>query len=94
MEEQLLALVGGTMESPVEAVSVDEFFVDLTTSQDWHGDDEKTTVERYRRLLGVIQNQLLGATVFRVGEVKVAIYIVGRTEDGSWAGVKTTAVET
>jgi hypothetical protein len=93
-EERLLELAGETKDIPVKSVPLDEFFADLTKEQDWHGVEEKTAVERYRTLLSVMQNQVSDAKVFRVGEVEVSIYVVGRTEDGGWVGVKTTAVET
>ena len=32
--------------------------------------------------------------VFKVGEVNVDVYIVGKTGSGKWAGVRTAAVET
>ncbi len=38
--------------------------------------------------------KLSGVTVFKVGEVNVAVYVVGRAADGQYAGVKTQVVET
>src|SRR5262249_34572048 len=38
--------------------------------------------------------QQKGVTAFKVGEVNVAVYVVGRTADGQYAGIKTEAVET
>ena len=38
--------------------------------------------------------KLKGVTVFKVGEVTIDVYIVGRTADGQYAGVKTQVVET
>jgi len=32
--------------------------------------------------------------VFRIGEVKVDVYLVGKSAGGDWAGLKTTSVET
>jgi len=32
--------------------------------------------------------------VFRVGKVKVDVFVVGKTADGDWAGLRTTSVET
>jgi hypothetical protein len=37
---------------------------------------------------------LKGTTVFKVGEVNVAVYVVGKAADGSFLGVKTEVVET
>jgi hypothetical protein len=72
---------------------VDEFFAPLVADKDWYGDEEKATAAKYRELLKVVK-QLSGAKVFRVGERKVTIYVVGSDPAGGWAGLKTTAVET
>lgn len=45
-------------------------------------------------LFAVFAHHLSGVTVFKVGEVNIDVYIVGRTTDGQYAGVKTHAVET
>lgn len=38
--------------------------------------------------------KLSGVTVFRIGEITIDVYIVGRAADGQYAGVKTKVVET
>ena len=45
-------------------------------------------------LFGVLGHHLSGTTVFKVGEVTIDVYVVGRTADGQYAGVKTEVVET
>ena len=50
--------------------------------------------ERYRQLRAVLCERLSPLEVFRVGAVKVDIYLVGRTGDGAWVGLHTTSVET
>jgi hypothetical protein len=90
----LASLVGASSDAPIEEVAVAEFFGDLTQDQDWHDADDKKTVERYRNLLAVLNKSLAKPKVFKIGEATVDIYIVGRTPDGDWAGIKTTAVET
>jgi len=43
----------------------------------------------------VLKEQLSGVQVYKVGdEAEKQVYIVGRTKEGRWAGVKTTVVET
>ena len=81
-------------KTPVEEVSLGDFFQGLTAVVDWHGEEEKAAVEQYRRLLEVIRQNLSDAKVFKVGERKVSLFIVGKTDEGDWAGLKTTAVET
>ena len=45
-------------------------------------------------LFGLLGHHLSGTTVFKVGEVTIDVYVVGRTPDGQYAGVKTEVVET
>ena len=90
----LLSLIGNSSGLRVEDVGLEEFFHDLTQDQEWHDADGKKTVEKFRSLLTVLKEYLTDLKVFKVGEVEIDIYIVGRTADGDWAGVMTTAVET
>jgi hypothetical protein len=49
----------------------------------------------FDQLAKVLKEQLSGLKVYRVGdEVEREVYIVGKTKDGSWAGLKTSVVET
>jgi hypothetical protein len=45
-------------------------------------------------LFGLLGHHLSGTTVFKVGETEMDLYVVGRTDDGQYAGVKTKVVET
>ena len=45
-------------------------------------------------LFALLGHHLSGTTVFKVGEVTIDVYVVGRTADGQYAGVKTDVVET
>jgi hypothetical protein len=80
--------------APVTEESVDEFFAPLVADKDWYGDEEKATAAKYREVLDVIKKKLGGAKVFRIGDRKVTIYVVGTDPAGGWAGLKTSAVET
>lgn len=91
---RLLELTSNAPDTPVSITSLDDFFKDLTTEQQWYGDQERATMQRYRDLENVIRRQLTDVRVFRVGEVEVSIYVVGVTPQGDWAGVKTSATET
>jgi hypothetical protein len=85
---------GHKARAPVEEQSVDEFFAPLTADQDWYGDEERATAAKYRALLDVVKKYLTSPKVVRVGERKVAVYVIGVASEGGWAGLKTTAVET
>jgi hypothetical protein len=50
---------------------------------------------RFQTLRKALENNLSAITVYKVGdEAEKAVYIVGNTVDGHWAGLKTTVVET
>jgi hypothetical protein len=80
--------------TPVQVVSLQDFFKNLTADQDWYGDEEKATTERYRNLQKGIEQNLKDPKVFKVGKTKVTLFLVGQTDSGDWVGLKTTAVET
>jgi hypothetical protein len=93
-KEEVLRRAHKRPKTPVEEQSVADFFKDLTAPQDWHGDEEKAAVQKYRRLQDAVQKSLADAKVIRVGQRNVAVFIVGKTDEGDAAGLKTTAVET
>jgi hypothetical protein len=50
---------------------------------------------RFAKLRQAILEQLSGVMVYTVGdEPERQVYVVGKTKDGKWAGLKTTVVET
>jgi hypothetical protein len=71
----------------IKQVALGDFFKNLTS-------DDCDDAEKYKALLKVVNEQLSGVRVFRFGDVEVEIYLVGKTKDGEWAGLKTKSVET
>ncbi len=71
----------------MKQVTLGDFFKNLIS-------DECDDADKYKALLKVISEQLSGVKVFRCGDVEVDIYLVGKTKEGEWAGLKTKAVET
>jgi histidine triad (HIT) family protein len=50
---------------------------------------------KFDKLAAVLREQLSGIKVFKVGdEAEKQAFVVGKTGDGKWAGLKTTVVET
>ncbi len=93
-KDKVLKRARKAAKTPVEEVSLEDFFQELTKEEDWHGDEEKAAVEQYKKLVEVIKQNLSGAKVFKIGSRKLSVFIVGTTDEGDWAGLKTTAVET
>jgi Nuclease A inhibitor-like protein len=86
--------IGKSSSAPVEEVDLEEFFQDLIEDQDWHDEKAKRAVQQYRQLLVVLKQNLADLKVFKIGEVQIDIYLIGRATDGDWAGIKTAAIET
>ena len=93
-QENLLSQIGKETDTPVETRDFEEFFSQLTTIQDWFGDEEKATSEKYARLKDLLKNNLKDLTVFRIGSEEIDIFIVGIDSQGKLTGIKTQAVET
>jgi hypothetical protein len=83
--DHLLELSGAGKGTPVEETTLDGFFR-AVPSEDR---------AKFQKLAKVLQEQLSGVKVFKVGdEAEKNVYIVGKTPDGQWAGLKTLVVET
>jgi Nuclease A inhibitor-like protein len=81
-------------EISVETVTLTDLFAPAIAIEDWYEAEELAQVDRYKALLQAIESNLTEVQVFRVGEVNITIYIVGKTTDGDLVGLKTQAVET
>jgi hypothetical protein len=90
---RVLELAGLPPGTPVRAKGLDAFFKDVTQEQDWHDDQEKAEVQRFKQLVGTLKESLADVKVFVAGRAESDAYIVGRTEAG-WAGLKTKVVQT
>ena len=81
-------------QQPIETIPLADFFAPVLTVEDWYQAAEIKQVDRYTELLHTIESHLTEVLVFRIGEVEIAIYIVGKTPTGDLVGLKTHVVET
>jgi Nuclease A inhibitor-like protein len=81
-------------ELAIESIPLTDLFEPVLTIEDWYEDAELALVDRYTNLLDSINTNLSEVQVFRVGEVEVDIYIIGKTPTGDIIGLKTRSVET
>lgn len=80
-------------DAPIKSQSIARFFAPATKEEEWHNDEEREQVRRFRHLLEVIQATLKDVKAFRIGETDIDVYIVGSVQDGL-AGLQTKVVET
>jgi hypothetical protein len=84
-EKRLLELTGADKATTVEEETLDDFFRPVS----------KEDKPKFANLAKVFKEQMTGVKVFKVGdEPEKQILVVGMTNDGQWAGVKTSVVET
>lgn len=82
--EQLLKQAGAAKGTPIETMELPAFFRAVS----------KEDKPKFDALTKVLKENLSGIKVYKVGEVNLKVYIVGKTKDGKWAGVQTEVVET
>ena len=93
-KENLLAQIGKPPDTPVEERGFGEMLARFITIQDWFGDEEKATAEKFAALKSLLEKNLTDLKVFKVGRIEVDIYFVGLDAEGNLAGIQTKAIET
>jgi len=78
-----LALRG--KNGPVTEQTAAEFFAELEA-----GDD----AARFKKLHTLLTTALSDVRIFRIGNVEIDIYLIGKTKTGDWCGLHTKSVET
>jgi hypothetical protein len=93
-KENLLGQTGKPPDTPVEERGFEEMFARLIKIEDWFGDEEKATAEKFAALKALLVNNLTDLKVFKVGQIQLDIYFIGLDKEGNLAGFQTKAVET
>jgi hypothetical protein len=88
------AIVGAAPAEPAEERSLDDFFARHAETADPYDAEAQRIRPRYEALRALLGTELRGATVYRVGRVEVACWVVGGDGRGNLAGVRTVAIET
>ncbi|QIR41742.1 nuclease (plasmid) [Tolypothrix sp. PCC 7910] len=83
-----------SQDTSVQVITVDDFFRVATTTQDWHGEEEKAMVAKFQELVQTVKSSLKNPQVYRLGEIEIDVYVVGETPAGNLGGLNTKVVET
>jgi hypothetical protein len=81
-------------DTPVEVVSLDDFFARHIERVDPADAAAVALVPRYRLLRETIRHTLRQPVVFRVGRIAIDCYVVGTDRAGNLVGLTTVAIET
>lgn len=91
--ETVAKMADAPTDVAVKSTKLESFFRAAVKEEDWHNDEEKADVERFKALVKTIKETLPGVKVYKIGDAKIDVYIVGQVA-GGYAGLKTQVVET
>ncbi len=93
-EQTILAALGKNVTTEIEETEAQYFFERLTKTKEWNSETQLNNARGFTNLFKLLSDDLGELRVFKIGRVKIDIYIVGIDENGMLIGVKTKAVET
>jgi len=79
IKPKLLELTKSSADTTIEVKELDSFFSQATHEEDWYNDEEMAECKRYQELVNLLQTHLTDIKVYRVGEVEVNCFILGKT---------------
>jgi hypothetical protein len=81
-------------QTSVRELTLEEFFGDAGPTRLWRAGAESGAPEPDHLLLPLLKKSLNSLRVYKVGEINILVFVVGRSVEGNWLGVSTRVVET
>ena len=91
--ERLRELAGRGPDARVEVMRPEEFFRDAAAVELSRGGGPARPAS-FQGLVRLLRENLTDVKVYKVGEISIHVYALGRSASGSWLGVSTRVVET
>ncbi len=79
---------------PLTEHPADHFFQPILRQPFWHSAQGEHLAQRYEALQQFLRATLTDLRTYRLGQVEVALYVIGQHPGGHYVGVKTHVVET
>ncbi|MHC0068142.1 nuclease A inhibitor family protein [Nostoc sp. UIC 10890] len=92
--QKVIQQTNHSQDTPIKIVGIDDFFQVSTTPEDWHGEEEKATVNKFQALVQTLKENLSNLQVYRLGKIEIDVYVIGQTPSGDSIGLSTKVVET
>ncbi len=92
--EIILQRAGVKAGTKMSEVAATKFFDKLTKIKEWQTESQKARAKKFLALGKVLEKNLRSLKVYRFGDVRIDILIVGLDDAGHILGVRTVAVET
>jgi hypothetical protein len=94
LEDQLQPLSGKGKDARIEVVTLEHFFRNMVKVYSDATPEQLQVAKRYQHLLQVLNEELSDCKVYRIGAIQIDIFLVGKLPDGTYAGLRTKAIET
>jgi hypothetical protein len=94
LEDSLHKLSGNGKKAPMRVVPLEQFFRNMTTPPLGSSPKEQQRAQRFLHLQQVLREDLQEVTVYLLGEIEVDAFILGKTSEGSYAGLRTKVIQT
>lgn len=94
VEQQLLNLLHQPPTTAIEKQTLSYCFRNMTATTGDAPALQQQTAARFTNLQTVLEEKLKNVTVYRIGHIQVEIFIIGQLQDGTYAGLRTKAIET
>lgn len=93
-KKTVLEQAGHPSNSPAETGDLHEFFARLMRVEEWYPSERKADAKRFAKLKKMLEEDLTDPGVFKIGRIRLDVYVVGMDKGGRLIGIKTKAVET
>ena len=90
----ILQQTGRETEDGMEEIPFAQLFERLTAIREWHGERETARAKKFLELQKLLEENLVQLKVYRLGNIRIDIFVVGYDHAGRLMGVMTRAVET
>jgi hypothetical protein len=78
----------------VETRSLEEFFRIDTSGSEWERMKKLPLTPGVAAIVRTLKENLTDLCVYRIGEINIPVFIIGRSAKGNWIGLTTRVVET
>ena len=92
--EEILRIAERDKEEPIEEIAIHDLFRRLRTEHEWFSAEQRKNAKRFASLEKLLSETLDDIHVYRIGRIRIDIFVAGIDTEGRLTGVRTFAVET
>ncbi|MEJ8801814.1 nuclease A inhibitor family protein [Pontibacter sp. H249] len=93
-KETVVEWDGKPAGTSIEALEVEDFLHRMKNPHPEADQKQKQDAERFKQLEAKLKELLRNVKAYKVSQTTMPVYIIGETENGDYAGLKTIVVET